>query len=61
MTAPTLALMEERRAEGLAVRAAEIVSTPGHPSAGSLPAYQESARLAFASAAANTVQPEGGE
>ncbi|MGW1015610.1 hypothetical protein [Streptomyces niveus] len=60
MSAPTLALVEEMRGEGLAVRAAEIASTPGHPSTGSLRMYQESARRAFAAAAANAVQPEAG-
>jgi hypothetical protein len=54
------ALEEEFRAEGNARRAAEIASTPGHPSTGSLPLYQESARAAFEAAAANTTQPNLG-
>ncbi|MGW2594797.1 hypothetical protein ACWCXC_31650 [Streptomyces sp. NPDC001515] len=58
MIAPALAFDEEGRAEGLAARAAEIASTPGHPSAGSLPMYQRCAREAFEAAAALTEQPD---
>ncbi|MFJ1647973.1 hypothetical protein [Streptomyces sp. NPDC088258] len=60
MIAPMLALAEETRAEGNAARAEEIISTPGHLSYGSLPAYQHSARSAFETAAAMTEQPELG-
>jgi len=59
VAAPTFAIVEEFRAEGLATRATAIASTPNHPSAGSLSLYQESARLAFETAAANAEQPEG--
>lgn len=59
MIAPALAFEEQYRAEGLAVRAAEISSTPGHPSAASLPVYQHCARAAFESAAAHAEQPDG--
>ncbi|MFJ8923891.1 hypothetical protein ACIREK_30990 [Streptomyces sp. NPDC102415] len=58
MIAPALAFDEQNRAEGLAARAAEIASTPDHPSASSLHLYQESARAAFETAAAHTEQPE---
>lgn len=58
MTAPALAFDGQNRAEGLAARAAEIASTPGHPSAGSLPVYQHCARAAFEAAAAHTEQPD---
>lgn len=57
MSAPTLAAMEQRRAEGLVDRIVEIVSTPNNPSAGSLSHYRESARLAFEAAAEHAVQP----
>ena len=58
--APAFAFDEQNRAEGLATRAQEIVSTPNHPSAGSLHLYQESARAAFETAAAHTAQPDEG-
>lgn len=58
MFAPALAFDEQHRAEGLAARAAEIVSTPDHPSAGSLPLYQHCARSAFEAAAALSAQPD---
>lgn len=58
--APAFAVDEQNRAEGLAARAEEIITTPGHPSAGSLHLYQESARAAFEAAAAHTVQPDEG-
>ncbi|GGS41494.1 hypothetical protein F2B00_22125 [Streptomyces parvus] len=58
--APAFAFDEQYRAEGLAVRAEEIATTPDHPSAGSLYLYQESARAAFETAAAHTVQPDEG-
>ena len=58
MIAPAFAFDEQNRAEGLAARAQEIASTPGHPSTGSLHLYQESARAAFETAAAHTAQPE---
>lgn len=58
MIAPALAFDEQNRAEGLAVRAAEIASTPGHPSARSLPVYQHCTRAAFEAAAALTEQPD---
>lgn len=54
-----LAQTEETRAEGNAARAGEIASHPGHPSTASLPMYQDSARKAFESAAANAEQPKG--
>ncbi|GGZ44769.1 hypothetical protein GCM10010387_43870 [Streptomyces inusitatus] len=57
MAAPMFAFEEEHRAEGLAVRAAEITADPGHPSAGSLPLYQAAARAAFEASAAHTDQP----
>ncbi|MFD3520452.1 hypothetical protein [Streptomyces sp. NPDC058653] len=60
MPAPTLALVEEARGEGLAVRVAEIASTPGHPSTGSAWMYRVMARMAFEAAAENAVQPETG-
>ncbi|NEB42300.1 hypothetical protein [Streptomyces sp. SID14515] len=60
MLAPAFAFDEQHRAEGLAARAQEITTTPGHPSAGSLHLYQESARAAFETAAAHTEQPDGG-
>ncbi|MFG3173678.1 hypothetical protein ACGFZC_01240 [[Kitasatospora] papulosa] len=60
MIAPAFAFDEQNRAEGLAARAQEIASTPNHPSAGSLPLYQESARAAFETAAAHTAQPDEG-
>lgn len=57
MSAPTLALMEEQRAEGLAARIVTISSTPDHPSAPVLALYRESARLAFEAAAEFAEQP----
>ncbi|KFK87817.1 hypothetical protein IX27_18160 [Streptomyces sp. JS01] len=60
MLAPAFAFDEQNRAEGLAVRAQEITTTPDHPSAGSLHLYQESARAAFEAAAAHAVQPDEG-
>lgn len=51
---------EEHRADGLVARAAEIASTPGHPSAGSLTVYQFCARAAFETAAAHAPQPDEG-
>jgi hypothetical protein len=60
MTAQAFAYEEQHRAEGIAARAAEIASNPQHPSAGSLPLYQESARLAFEAAAAHAEQPAMG-
>jgi len=59
MAAPTLALMEELRGEGNATRVVEILADEANPSRRSLPAYQLSARLAFETAAANAVQPDG--
>lgn len=58
MSAPMLASVEELRAEGLAARSAVIGASAGHPSRGSLPLYQSSARAAFEAAAACTEQPE---
>ncbi|MFJ2110585.1 hypothetical protein ACIOEX_01430 [Streptomyces sp. NPDC087850] len=58
MIAPMLAVDEQHRAEGMAARAAEIVSTPSHPSTSSLPLYQHCARQAFEASAALTEQPE---
>lgn len=52
-----LAQAEQTRADGLAVRIGEITSTPGHPSAPSLPHYQAAYQSASASAAAATSQP----
>ncbi|MGQ4513655.1 hypothetical protein [Streptomyces sp. DW26H14] len=52
-----LAQAEETRAEGNVRFALEVASRPGHPSAGSLPLYADSARQAFEAAAANTEQP----
>jgi len=49
---------EQHRADGLAARIGEITSTPGHPSAGSLPFYQDAYRDASGNAAANTSQPQ---
>ncbi|WP_189106854.1 hypothetical protein [Streptomyces camponoticapitis] len=60
MSAPTLALVEEMRGEGLAARAAEIASTPDHPSTGSAWMYRAMARMAFEAAAENAEQPETG-
>ena len=48
---------EQNRADGLADRINEISSTPGHPSTGSLPLYQEAYRDASTNAAGNTAQP----
>lgn len=56
--APALAFEEQHRGEGLAARAAEIASTPDHPSADSLPVYQHCARAAFEAAAALSPQPD---
>jgi len=50
---------EQHRADGLAGRCAEISSSPGHPSAGSLPHYQAAYQQASGNAAANTAQPKG--
>lgn len=55
-----LAAAEQHRADGLAVRCSEIASSPGHPSAGSLPHYQEAYRSASETAAGHTGQPAGG-
>lgn len=49
---------EQHRADGLARRVEQIASTPGHPSSGSLPHYQDAYRQA--SAAAHTAQPGRG-
>lgn len=57
VSAPTLAAMEEMRAEGLTARIVAIVSDPNSPSAPSLSHYRESARLAFEAAAEHAVQP----
>lgn len=57
MSAPALAITEEWRAEGLALRVTEILADPANPSRRSLPAYQLSARLAFETAAASSIQP----
>ncbi|MDT0306104.1 hypothetical protein RM780_03890 [Streptomyces sp. DSM 44917] len=50
--APAFSAAEETRADGLARRVAEIRSTPGHPSAPSLPYYQSALRDAKNNAAA---------
>jgi hypothetical protein len=49
---------EQTRADGLAQRCEEISSTPGHPSAGSLPFYQAAYQDASGNAAASTDQPK---
>jgi hypothetical protein len=59
MSAPTLAFMEEYRAECLASRINQIASDPANPSQACLPQYREAARLAFETAAANAEQPVG--
>ncbi|RAJ53755.1 hypothetical protein K388_05542 [Streptomyces sp. KhCrAH-43] len=59
MIAPALAFEEEGRAEGMAALTSRIASTPDHPAAGSLWLYQHCLRVAFESAAALAVQPEG--
>jgi hypothetical protein len=59
MAAPSLALSEEWRAEGLACRVLEILADEANPSNCSLPDYRLCARLAFEAAAANTEQPVG--
>ena len=51
---------EQTRADGLAARIGEITSTPGHPSAPSLPHYQAAYQNASGNAAAHTAQPGGG-
>nr|CAH60143.1 unnamed protein product [Streptomyces tenjimariensis] len=48
---------EQVRADGLARRCDEIVSTPGHPSLGSLHHYQAAYQNAAGNAAAHTSQP----
>ncbi|MEU6536387.1 hypothetical protein [Streptomyces sp. NPDC047000] len=48
---------EQNRADGLAHRIGEITTTPGHPSTGSLPFYQDAYRDASTNAAAHTAQP----
>jgi hypothetical protein len=55
-----LAAEEQHRADGLAQRAQQIAATPGHPSTGSLPHYQEAYRQASEAAAAHTAQPGQG-
>lgn len=57
MTAPSLAIAEEHRAEGLASRVVAILADPANPSRRSLTAYRLAARLAFETAAANAEQP----
>lgn len=57
MSAPALAVTEEYRAECLASRINQIATDPANPSQRSLPAYRLSARLAFETAAASTIQP----
>lgn len=59
MIAQALAFEEQHRGEGLASRAAEIATTPGHPSTDSLWLYRHCARVAFESAAALSEQPDG--
>ena len=54
-----LAQTEQTRADGLSARCAEIASTPGHPSSGSLPHYQAAYQNASSLAAQNTAQPGG--
>jgi hypothetical protein len=56
--AEALAQAEQTRADGLARRIGQITSTPGHPSAGSLPHYQAAYKDASGNAAAHTAQPE---
>lgn len=55
--AEAFAVEEQNRADGLARRCDVIVSTPGHPSRGSLPHYQAAYRNAAGNAAAHTAQP----
>lgn len=57
MSAPALAITEEHRAEGLALRVTEILADPANPSRRSLPAYRFAALRAFETAAASTIQP----
>lgn len=57
--AEALAVAEQFRADGLAARIGEITSSPGHPSAPSLPLYQAAYRDAAGRAAACTAQPGG--
>lgn len=56
--AEAYALAEQTRADGLAQRAEVISSTPGHPSAASLPHYQAAYQDAATNAAHHTQQPE---
>jgi hypothetical protein len=58
MSAPTLAITEEHRAEGLATRILHILANPDIAPT-SLPQYQAAARDAFETAAANAEQPIG--
>jgi hypothetical protein len=54
----SFAWSEERRADGLVERIGQILAHPGiAPTA--LPQYQQAARLAFETAAADTEQPPG--
>lgn len=55
--AEALAAVEQNRADGLARRIGQIASTPGHPSARSLPHYQAAYQNAAGNAAAHTAQP----
>lgn len=48
---------EQARADGLADRIGQITTTPGHPSADSLPHYQAAYHNASGNAAAHTSQP----
>lgn len=59
MSAPSLAITEEHRAEGLAARIAHILADPANPSHRSLPAYRFAALRAFETAAASAEQPVG--
>jgi hypothetical protein len=57
--AEAFAAEEQYRADGLAVRLAEISASPSHPSRGSLPLYQAAYRDASQDAAGHTAQPRG--
>ncbi|KOU50558.1 hypothetical protein ADK55_18625 [Streptomyces sp. WM4235] len=57
MSAPSLAITEEHRAEGLATRVLDILADPANPSRRSLPAYRFAALRAFETAAASADQP----
>lgn len=57
--AEAFAYAEQHRADGLATRLSEITASPGHPSHGSVPHYQQAYQQASETAAEHTAQPDG--